>query len=167
MDRIAVLTGTLMGGYADDLFNVLYRSGTTQDGDRRLRVGRIGSPQLRGELRCPRASDDHYARRECLLESEEDQAGQTQTGRIATAVRQVSSWNSARSSRWKTSPVQLSAYREEVIGVDMDEPLAKAYADLEKQIKEALEEHRGNHSVISTALNALLAYPDRPCTALR
>ena len=49
-----------------------------------------------------------------------------------------------------------------VIGVDMDEPLAKAYTDLEKQIKEALEEHRGNHSVISTALNALLAYPDRP-----
>jgi hypothetical protein len=25
VDRIAVLTGTLMGGYADDLFNVLYR----------------------------------------------------------------------------------------------------------------------------------------------
>jgi len=57
---------------------------------------------------------------------------------------------------------ELPAYREEVIGVDMDEPLAKAYADLEKQIKEALEDHRGNHSVISTALNALLAYPDRP-----
>ena len=27
---------------------------------------------------------------------------------------------------------ELPAYREEVIGVDMDEPLAKAYADLEK-----------------------------------
>src|SRR6266536_449451 len=25
VDKIAVLTGTLMGGYADDLFNVLYR----------------------------------------------------------------------------------------------------------------------------------------------
>jgi hypothetical protein len=57
---------------------------------------------------------------------------------------------------------ELPSYREEVIGVDMDEPLAKAYTDLEKQIKEALEEHRGNHSVISTALNALLSYPDRP-----
>jgi hypothetical protein len=57
---------------------------------------------------------------------------------------------------------ELPAYREEVIGVDMDQTLAKAYADLEEQIKEALEEHRGNHSVISTALNALLSYPDRP-----
>jgi len=57
---------------------------------------------------------------------------------------------------------ELPQYREEVIGVDMDEPLAKAYADLESQIKDALEEHRGNHSVISTALNALLSYPDRP-----
>ncbi len=57
---------------------------------------------------------------------------------------------------------ELPSYREEVIGVNMDEPLAKAYTDLEEQIKEALEEHRGNHSVISTALNALLSYPDRP-----
>jgi len=37
---------------------------------------------------------------------------------------------------------ELPSYREEVIGVDMDEPLAKAYTDLEEQIKEALEEHR-------------------------
>jgi len=57
---------------------------------------------------------------------------------------------------------ELPSYREEVIGVDTEEPLAKAYADLEEQIKDALEEHRGNHSVNSTALNALLSYPDRP-----
>ena len=38
VDRIAVLTGTLMGGYADDLFNVLYRLEPQTDGDRRLRV---------------------------------------------------------------------------------------------------------------------------------
>jgi hypothetical protein len=49
---------------------------------------------------------------------------------------------------------ELPSYREEVIGVDMDERLAKAYTDL--------EEHRGNYSVISTALNVLLSNPGRP-----
>jgi hypothetical protein len=56
----------------------------------------------------------------------------------------------------------LPPYREEVVSVEMDEPLRKAYEDMEQDIKEALREHRGNQSVISVALNALLAYPDRP-----
>jgi hypothetical protein len=56
---------------------------------------------------------------------------------------------------------KLPPYEEEVIGVSMDEPLAKAYQSLEKQVKDALGEHRGNRSVMSTALNALLSYLDR------
>ena len=31
-----------------------------------------------------------------------------------------------------------------------------------QDIKKALREHRGNSSVVSVALNALLAFPDRP-----
>jgi len=46
--------------------------------------------------------------------------------------------------------------------VEMDPLLRKAYSDLEDDIKEALREHHGNASVISTAMNALLLYPDRP-----
>jgi hypothetical protein len=53
-------------------------------------------------------------------------------------------------------------YTEEVVSVPMDKPLAEAYAKLEQDIAAALQEHRGNSSVVSTALNALLLYPDRP-----
>jgi superfamily II DNA or RNA helicase len=56
----------------------------------------------------------------------------------------------------------LPPYREEIVSVEMDQPLQKAYEDLEQDIKKALREHRGNQSVASVALNALLAYPDRP-----
>jgi hypothetical protein len=56
----------------------------------------------------------------------------------------------------------LPPYQEEVVSVEMDEALKEAYTDLEQDIKEALREPRGNPSVISVALNALLAYPDRP-----
>jgi len=56
----------------------------------------------------------------------------------------------------------LPPYQEEVVSVEMDPALKEAYEDLEQDIKEALREHRGNQSVISVALNALLAYVDRP-----
>lgn len=56
----------------------------------------------------------------------------------------------------------LPPYAEEVIAVDMDAELKKAYSDLENDIRDALREHHGNASVISTAMNALLLYPDRP-----
>jgi hypothetical protein len=46
--------------------------------------------------------------------------------------------------------------------IEMDPPLRKAYEQLEDDIKNALKEHRGNQSVVSMALNALLLYPDRP-----
>jgi hypothetical protein len=56
----------------------------------------------------------------------------------------------------------LPPYTEEVLTVDMDPVLADAYAKLEEDITAALREHHGNASVISTAMNALLLYPDRP-----
>jgi SNF2 family DNA or RNA helicase len=56
----------------------------------------------------------------------------------------------------------LPAYREEVLSVDMDPVLERAYSELEESITDALREHHGNSSVMSTAMNALLLYPDRP-----
>src|SRR5690348_753603 len=47
----------------------------------------------------------------------------------------------------------LPPYREEIVSVEMDQPLKEAYQKLEEEIKEALREHRGNQSVISVALN--------------
>ena len=44
----------------------------------------------------------------------------------------------------------------------MDPPLREAYKKLEEDVKNALKEHRGNQSVMSVALNALMLYPDRP-----
>ena len=56
----------------------------------------------------------------------------------------------------------LPSYEEEVLNVEMDPVLATAYKSLEEDIKAALEEHRGNQSVVSIGLNALMLYPDRP-----
>jgi superfamily II DNA or RNA helicase len=161
VDKIAVLTGTLMGGYADDLFNVLYRL----EPHKMVAEGyEWGEPGVRSF-----AETYGVLERVTIIAPEENACSK------AKVTRQVKRKPGASPLLFGKFLMELGAfvsledisselpsYREEVIGVDMDEPLAKAYTDLEKQIKEALEEHRGNHSVISTALNALLSYPDRP-----
>ena len=161
VDKIAVLTGTLMGGYADDLFNVLYRL----EPHKMVAEGyEWGEPGVRSF-----AETYGVLERVTIIAPEENACSK------AKVTKQVKRKPGASPLLFGKFLMELGAfvsledisselpsYREEVIGVDMDEPLAKAYADLEEQIKEALEEHRGNHSVISTALNALLSYPDRP-----
>jgi hypothetical protein len=57
---------------------------------------------------------------------------------------------------------RLPPYTEEVIGVPMDPRLRAAYKALEDDIKNAIRQHRSNHSVMSFGLNALLLYPDHP-----
>ncbi len=56
----------------------------------------------------------------------------------------------------------LPPFEEEVISVPMDSVLQQAYSKLEDDVRNALREHHGNASVVSTAMNALLLYPDRP-----
>jgi hypothetical protein len=161
VDKIAVLTGTLMGGYADDLFNTLYRLEPHKMVAEGYEWGESGVRSF--------AETYGVLERITIITPEENACSK------AKVTKQVKRKPGASPLLFGKFLMELGAfvsledisselpsYREEVIGVDMDEPLAKAYTDLEKQIKEALEEHRGNHSVISTALNALLSYPDRP-----
>jgi hypothetical protein len=161
VEKIAVLTGTLMGGYADDLFNVLYRL----EPHKMVAEGyEWGEPGIRNF-----AESYGVLERVTIIRPEENACSKA---KVTKQVKRKPGASPLLFGKFlmelgafvslEDVSGELPAYREEVIGVDMDEPLAKAYADLEKQIKEALEEHRGNHSVISTALNALLAYPDRP-----
>jgi hypothetical protein len=161
VDRIAVLTGTLMGGYADDLFNVLYRLEPHKMVTEGYEWGESGVRNF--------AESYGVLERVTIIAPEENACSKA---KVTKQVKRKPGASPLLFGKFlmelgafvslEDISSELPAYREEVIGIDMDEPLAKAYADLEKQIKEALEEHRGNHSVISTALNTLLAYPDRP-----
>ena len=159
--HIAVLTGTLLGGYADELFNILFRLGPPRMLEEGFEYGDAGI----------RAFTETYGLLEevTVIEPADNACSEA---RVTKRVRH----------RPGASPLlfgcflmslgafvsledisdALPPYQEEVVSVEMDETLKEAYADLEEDIKEALREHRGNQSVISVALNALLAYPDRP-----
>ena len=158
--HIAVLTGTLLGGYADELFNILFRLGPSRMLEEGFEYGEAGV----------RAFTEIYGLLEkiTVIEPADNACSEA---RVTTRVRHRPGASPALFGRFLMSlgafvslediSDALPPYREEVVSVEMDQSLQKAYEDLEQDIKKALREHRGNSSVISVALNALLAYPDR------
>jgi hypothetical protein len=160
-DRIVGLTGTLLGGYADDLFNTLFRleaAGMKEHGYEWGTTGRSSFTQDYGVLetitkiepaenRCSKAKTTSMVRRKpgaspllfgeflmqlCAFVFLEDISG------------------------------ELPHYGESYVSVPMDALIMSAYRELEDAIRKALKEHRGNRSVLSTMLNTLLLYPDHP-----
>src|SRR5882724_9036915 len=160
-DRIVGLTGTLLGGYADDLFNTLFRleAGRMKEhGYEWGTTGRTSFTQDYGVLetitkvepaenRCSKAKSTSTVRRKpgaspllfgeflmqlCAFLFLEDISG------------------------------ELPPYEESYLSVPMDPLMMAAYRELEDAIRRALKEHKGNRSVLSTMLNTLLLYPDHP-----
>jgi SNF2 family DNA or RNA helicase len=159
--HIAVLTGTLLGGYADELFNILFRLEASRMLEEGFEYGDAGV----------QAFTEIYGLLEkiTVIEPADNACSEA---RITTRVRHRPGASPLLFGRFLMSlgafvslediSDALPPYQEEIVSVEMDQPLQKAYEDLEQDIKKALREHRGNQSVASVALNALLAYPDRP-----
>ena len=156
-----VLTGTLLGGYADELFNILFRL----DPARMVREGfEYGETGLR-------AFSESYG----LLEKVtviEPSDNACSNSRVSKRIRRRPGASPLLFGRFLMSlgafislediSEALPPYREDVVTVQMDPALREAYEKLEENVKKALQEHRRNPTVMSVALNALLLYPDRP-----
>jgi hypothetical protein len=159
--RTVVLTGTLLGGYANEVFNILYRvepSKMVADG---FEYGEAGV----------RTFTETYGLLEkiTVIEPADNACSEA---RVTKRIRRRPGASPLLFGRFLMSlgafislediSEALPPYREEVVSVEMDAPLKQAYKKLEEDVKTALKEHRGNQSVMSVALNALLLYPDRP-----
>jgi hypothetical protein len=154
--HIAVLTGTLLGGYALDLFNILFRLEPSKMLEEGFEHGEAGV----------RAFTETYGllKKITVIEPTDNACSEA---RVTTRFRRRPGASPLLFGPFLMSlgafvslediSDALPSYREEVVSIEMDQPLKKAYEDLEEDIKKALCEHRGNQSVISVALNALLA----------
>lgn len=156
-----VLTGTLLGGYADEVFNILYR----------LEPGKMVMEGFEYGEAGVRAFTETYGLLEkiTVIEPADNACSEA---RVTKRIRRRPGASPMLFGRFLMSlgafislediSEALPPYREEVVSVEMDAPLKNAYKNLEEDVKTALKEHRGNQSVMSVALNALLLYPDRP-----
>jgi hypothetical protein len=159
--RTVVLTGTLLGGYADEVFNILFRLEAAKMIKEGFEFGEAGI----------RAFTETYGLLEkvTVIEPEDNSCSEA---RVTKRIRRRPGASPLLFGRFLMSlgafislediSEALPSYREEVLSVEMDTPLKEAYKKLEEDVKKALKEHRGNPSVASVALNALLLYPDRP-----
>src|SRR5712675_954158 len=156
-----VLTGTLLGGYADEVFNILFRMHPARMVQEGFEFGEAGV----------RMFTETYGLLEKITVIEPEDNSYSEA-RITKRVRRRPGASPLLFGRFlmclgafislEDISEALPPYREDVVSVEMDPPLKEAYKKLEEDLKSALKEHRGNQSVMSVAINALLLYPDRP-----
>ena len=158
--KTLVLTGTLLGGYADDAYEILFRL----EASKMIERGYEHHEGVRSFM-------ETYGLLETITTIEPAENACSE----AKVTRRVRRRPGASPLLFGDFLMPLAAflslediaqalppYREEVVRVEMDDVLKRAYQKLEEDIKEALREYRGNPSVISVGMNALLLYPDRP-----
>ncbi|HET6178417.1 MAG TPA: helicase-related protein [Candidatus Sulfotelmatobacter sp.] len=160
-DRIVGLTGTLLGGYADDLFNTLYRLEARRMKEHGYEWGTTGRSSFIQD----------YGVLETITKVEPADNACSKAKATSTVRRKPG----ASPLLFGEFLMQLCAflfledisgelppYEETYLSVPMDTPMREAYHELEDEIRKALKAHRGNRSVLSTMLNSLLVYPDHP-----
>jgi hypothetical protein len=159
--RLVVLTGTLSSGYADDLYHLLFRLNP---------VKMVGLGYEWSEAGVRSFAETFGVLEKITTIQPADNA--CSKARVTTQVKRRPGASPLLFGRFlmelgafmflEDISCELPAYTEEVVGVEMDPRLCAAYSRLEEDVKRALKEHRGNNSVMSVGLNALLMYPDRP-----
>jgi hypothetical protein len=160
--RLVALTGTLMGGYADDLFNVFYRMEPHMMASNGFAYG--------GEGR--RSFQEQYGVLETIEKIREEDNACTRAPKKTVQVLRKPGASPLLFGKFLMSTTaflalediadNLPPYTESVLSCEMSEELREAYGELEKALRSAMAENRGNKSLMSVLLNALLLYPDHP-----
>lgn len=160
-ERVVGLTGTLLGGYADDLYNILFRLQPQRMIGKGYEWGTSGRSAF--------AQDYGVLETITKLEPAENACSD---GKTTVTVRRKPGASPLLFGEFLMDTCAfvfledisdaLPPYEESVLQVPMDAPMAAAYERLEADMSEALKAHRGNRSVLSIMLNALLLYPDHP-----
>jgi superfamily II DNA or RNA helicase len=159
--RIVGLTGTLLGGFADDLFNTLFR----------LEAGRMKEHGYEWGTSGRSSFTQDYGVLETItkVEPADNRCSKAKTTSVVRRKPGASPLLFGEFLMQLCAFVfledisdELPPYEETYLSVPMDEDMREAYRKLEDDIRTALKKHRGNRSVLSTMLNTLLLYPDHP-----
>ncbi|MBZ5573317.1 MAG: hypothetical protein LAO09_15720 [Acidobacteriia bacterium] len=160
-DRIVGLTGTLLGGYADDLFNTLFRLEAARMKEHGYEWGTTGRSSF--------TQDYGVLETITKVEPSDNRCSKSKT---TSTVRRKPGASPLLFGEFlmqlcafvflEDISGELPPYEETYLSVPMDPLMMAAYRELEDAIRKALKEHRGNRSVLSTMLNTLLLYPDHP-----
>lgn len=155
------LTGTLLGGYADDIFNILYRLDPPQivrEGFSWGGQGRMDFVRQYGVIETvKKEKDDENA---CSKKSKKSTTVKRKPGASPMMFGKFLMANTAFVSLEDIAS-ELPPYDEQIIEVEMPEQLKNAYASIKEDFDCAAREY-GRAAVSSLMLHTLLLYPDHP-----
>jgi Helicase conserved C-terminal domain/Type III restriction enzyme, res subunit len=165
-----LLTGTLMGGYADDLFHLLYRlnpKAMIEDGFTYNERGSIG-PGADGFMR------EHGVLIDVYKQNAEESSHRTARGNAVVRNTHKGPGFGPKGIMRYVVPITaflklqdlgshvLPTYDEEFIPVSMDAVQRAAYDKLASTLRSILKSAlvAGDHTLLGVVLNVLLAWPD-------
>jgi len=160
--KTIALTGTLLGGYADDAFYILFRlspEAMKEDGlDYRQVSGWMARYGVLERVTRTYPQDNVFSR---------GRRGSTILKRKPGVSPMVFSRHLLNKSVFlglDDIATELPPISEEVAGIEMDDELGEAYRELEDKLSSAVRAalSQGSKALLGTYVNALLSYPDRP-----
>jgi len=168
--KVVLLTGTLMGGYADDLFFLLWRimpERMIEDGYRyNHKSGSLGTAAM-AFMR------QHGILKDIYKETNEKNHRTARGKRISVRTQKAPGFGPVGVARYvlpytvflKLKDIGndvLPPYNEHFKEVAMNAEQAERYQELETKLTMALKEalRSGDHSLMGVVLNSLLAWPD-------
>jgi hypothetical protein len=160
--RIIGLTGTFLGGYADDAYNLVYRL----DAPQLATTGFVWGGEGRSVFQrtygvCEEILKRPTSDNACSRATKPSVTIKRRPGCSPLLFGKFLMENTAFVSLEDVSSA-LPAYTEEVVPVEMSAGLSKAYNEIKDKIKDALQEYPRNASLTSLMLSTLLCYPDHP-----
>ena len=169
--KVLLLTGTLMGGYADDIFHLLWRAmpqRMVEDGYRYNGRGSLGSAAMAFMRHHGVLKEIHKHR-----EVEEGDHATSKGKRISVHTAKGPGFGPLGIMRYVVPYTVfmklrdlgegvLPDYQEELVEVEMSEAQAEAYAKLRLELNDALGKalRAGDYSLLGVVLNALLAWQE-------
>lgn len=167
--KVVLLTGTLMGGYADDLFYLLWRlnpSMMIEDGFRTNARGTLGTAsmefmRLHGVLKDIYKETESTAHRTARGKSNSHRTSKGPGFGPQGIMRFVLPITVFLKLKDIGGAV-LPPYQEHFVEVQMEEEQAAFYRSMSADLREALAKalRGGDRSLMGVVLNALLAWPD-------
>jgi superfamily II DNA or RNA helicase len=167
--KVLLLTGTLMGGYADDLFFLLWRilgRRMREDGYRANRRGSL-APAALAFMR------EHGVLKDVFKETDDGSHRTAKGKKVTVHTKKAPGFGPKGIARYvlpytaflKLRDIGdnvLPPYRERFVNVGMTDAQAKQYESLRSHLVQALKAalRKGDKTLLGVVLNVLLAWPD-------
>jgi hypothetical protein len=160
--KLIANTGTLMGGYASDLFHILYRMEPWRMVEAGYEAGGQGQTDFQAT----------YGVLESIEKIPDEDRACTRATKSTFRLAKKPGASPLLFGKFLMSSTvfvslediadYLPPYEESVCEVALDPNLREAYMTIQEDIQRALRDNRGNRSLMSLMLHRLMLYPDHP-----